>query len=324
MQSISNYQEKISNHFELLALNKEPKNLYEPIQYILSLGGKRLRPVLTLMATEVFDVDYTKALSAATAVEVFHNFSLIHDDIMDDAPLRRGNETVHEKWNINTGILSGDAMLILAYQFFEDYEPQIFQELAKLFSKTALEVCEGQQYDVDFETRDDVTIPEYLKMIEYKTAVLVGAAMKMGAIVAETSEENKNLIYDFGLNLGIAFQLQDDYLDAFGNPETFGKQVGGDIIENKKTYLYLKAIEFAQPEEKEQLLHLFSIQPNDNTDKINSVKDIFNQTGASEATQKTIQDYTFSAFETLEKMNISNDKKMILKTFGEKLMNRNV
>lgn len=324
MQSISNYQEKISNHFELLALNKEPKNLYEPIQYILSLGGKRLRPVLTLMATEVFDVDYTKALSAATAVEVFHNFSLIHDDIMDDAPLRRGNETVHEKWNINTGILSGDAMLILAYQFFEDYEPQIFQELAKLFSKTALEVCEGQQYDVDFETRDDVTIPEYLKMIEYKTAVLVGAAMKMGAIVAETSEENKNLIYDFGLNLGIAFQLQDDYLDAFGNPETFGKQVGGDIIENKKTYLYLKAIEFAQPEEKEQLLHLFSIQPNDNTDKINSVKDIFNQTGASESTQKAIQDYTFSAFETLEKMNISSNKKMILKAFGEKLMNRNV
>ncbi len=324
MQSISNYQEKISNHLEILTLNKEPKNLYEPIQYILSLGGKRLRPVLTLMATEVFDVDCTKALSAATAVEVFHNFSLIHDDIMDDAPLRRGNETVHEKWNINTGILSGDAMLILAYQFFEDYEPKIFQELAKLFSKTALEVCEGQQYDVNFETRDDVTIPEYLKMIEYKTAVLVGAAMKMGAIVAETSEENKNLIYDFGLNLGIAFQLQDDYLDAFGNPETFGKQVGGDIIENKKTYLYLKAIEFAKPEEKEQLLHLFSIQPNDNTDKINSVKDIFNQTGASEATQKAIQNYTFCAFETLEKMQISDDKKMVLKAFGEKLMNRNV
>ncbi len=324
MQSISNYQEKISNHLEILTLNKEPKNLYEPIQYILSLGGKRLRPVLTLMATEVFDVDCTKALSAATAVEVFHNFSLIHDDIMDDAPLRRGNETVHEKWNINTGILSGDAMLILAYQFFEDYEPKIFQELAKLFSKTALEVCEGQQYDVDFETRDDVTIPEYLKMIEYKTAVLVGAAMKMGAIVAETSEENKNLIYDFGLNLGIAFQLQDDYLDAFGNPETFGKQVGGDIIENKKTYLYLKAIEFAKPEEKEQLLHLFSIQPNDNTDKINSVKNIFNQTGASEATQKAIQNYTFCAFETLERMQISDDKKMVLKAFGEKLMNRNV
>jgi len=242
MRTISDYQDLISKHFESLNYQKEPSNLYEPIRYILSLGGKRLRPVLTLMATEVFDVDCQKALAAATAVEVFHNFSLIHDDIMDDAPLRRGNETVHEKWNINTGILSGDAMLILAYQYFEAYEPKIFQELAKLFSKTALEVCEGQQYDVDFETRDDVTIPEYLKMIEFKTAVLVGAAMKMGAIVAETTEENKKLIYDFGLNLGLAFQLQDDYLDAFGNPETFGKQVGGDIIENKKTYLYLKAM----------------------------------------------------------------------------------
>ncbi|TDP58825.1 polyprenyl synthetase family protein [Flavobacterium dankookense] len=324
MQSISYYQGIISSHFETLSLQKEPKNLYEPIEYILSLGGKRLRPVLTLLTSEIFDVECKKALDAATAVEVFHNFSLIHDDIMDDAPLRRGNETVHEKWNINTGILSGDAMLILAYQFFENYEPKTFRELAKLFSKTALEVCEGQQYDVDFETRDDVSIPEYLKMIEYKTAVLVGAAMKMGAIVAETSEENKNLIYDFGLNLGIAFQLQDDYLDAFGNPETFGKQVGGDIIENKKTYLYLKAIEFAKPEVKEQLLHLFSIQPNDNTDKIASVKEIFNQTGASEATQKAIQDYTFKAFETLEEMQISADKKTVLKAFGEKLMNRNV
>jgi geranylgeranyl diphosphate synthase type II len=324
MRSITDYQNSISSHFEKLTLDKEPNSLYEPIRYILSLGGKRLRPVLTLMATEVFDADCQEALAAATAVEVFHNFSLIHDDIMDDAPLRRGNETVHEKWNINTGILSGDAMLILAYQYFESYEPVTFQELAKLFSKTALEVCEGQQYDVDFETRDDVTIPEYLKMIQYKTAVLVGAAMKMGAIVAKTSQENASAIYDFGLNLGIAFQLQDDYLDAFGNPETFGKQVGGDIIENKKTYLYLKAMEFADADRKEQLLHLFSIQPSHNTDKINSVKEIFNQTGASEATQKAIQDYTFTAFDRLEKMNISTDKKAVLKAFGQNLMSRNV
>ena len=324
MHSISHYQELISQYFSELHLTKEPENLYKPIEYILSLGGKRMRPILTLMAAEVFDVDCKKALAAATAIEVFHNFSLVHDDIMDDAPLRRGNETVHEKWNINTGILSGDAMLILAYQHFEEYEPNIFRDLAKLFSKTALEVCEGQQYDVDFETRDDVTIAEYLKMIEYKTAVLVGAAMKMGAIVAETSEQNANLIYDFGLNLGIAFQLQDDYLDAFGDPKTFGKQVGGDIIENKKTYLYLKAIEFSQTEEKEQLLNLFSIQPSDNTDKISSVKEIFNQTKASEATQKAIQDYTFKAFETLEKMNISDEKKIMLRTFGENLMSRNV
>lgn len=324
MRAISQYQDIIQAHFEALNLTKEPNNLYEPIRYILSLGGKRLRPVLTLMATEVFDVDCEKAIPAATAVEVFHNFSLIHDDIMDDAPLRRGNETVHEKWDLNTGILSGDAMLILAYQFFENYEPVVFRDLAKLFSKTALEVCEGQQYDVDFETRDDVTIPEYLKMIEYKTAVLVAAAMKMGAIVAETSTENANAIYDFGLNLGIAFQLQDDYLDAFGDPETFGKQVGGDIIENKKTYLYLKALEFSKAEEKEQLLHLFSIHPSDNTDKIQSVKQIFTQTGADAATQQAIQDFTLKAFQTLDTMNISDDKKAVLRAFGNKLMSRNV
>jgi len=323
MLPINEYQEQFSLYLENQNFDKEPKNLYQPIDYILHLGGKRMRPVLTLMTADIFDIDYKLALPAAMAVEVFHNFSLVHDDIMDDAPLRRGNVTVHEKWNINTGILSGDAMLILAYQYFENYQPKTFRKLAKLFSKTALEVCEGQQYDVDFETRTDVTIPEYLKMIEYKTAVLVAAAMKMGAIIAQTSKENTNLIYDFGLNLGLAFQLQDDYLDAFGDPKTFGKQVGGDIIENKKTYLYLKALEFSKPEEQEQLLHLFSIQPEDNLDKINSVKEIFNSTGASAATQKAIQDFTLKAFETLEKIDISKDKKAMLKDFGENLMNRN-
>lgn len=324
MFAVAHYQEIISNHFNSIVQKKEPCNLYEPINYILSLGGKRLRPVLTLMSTEIFDVDCNKALAAATAIEVFHNFSLIHDDIMDAAPLRRGNETVHEKWDINRAILSGDAMLILAYQYFEEYDPAIFQQLAILFSKTALEVCEGQQHDVDFETRDDVTIPEYLKMIKYKTAVLVAAAMKMGAIVAETSIENANDIYHFGLNLGLAFQLQDDYLDAFGDPETFGKQVGGDIIENKKTYLYLKAIEFASTTQKDQLQHLFSIQPSDTKDKIILVKEIFDQSGASKATQEAIQNFTFKAFEILDKMNIGIDKKVVLKSFGEKLMNRSV
>lgn len=324
MHSIQQYQDFVLDFLNAQPKLREPKNLYEPIQYILGLGGKKIRPVLTLMSAEIFDADYSKALPAALAVEVFHNFSLVHDDIMDDAPLRRGNVTVHEKWNINTGILSGDAMLILAYQYFEQYEPAIFRELAKLFSKTALEVCEGQQWDVDFETRSDVTIPEYLKMIEYKTAVLVAAAMKMGAIVAETSVENGELIYDFGLNLGLAFQLQDDYLDAFGNPATFGKQIGGDIIENKKTYLYLKAIEFASAEEKAKLLQLFSVSLEENETKIEAVKSIFNTSGASSATQQAIQDYTLKAFATLDKMNVSADKKAILKSFGENLMNRNV
>ncbi|MGV7106619.1 polyprenyl synthetase family protein [Flavobacterium sp. U410] len=324
MQTITDYQNIISNHFKALSIVKEPKNLYDPIQYILGLGGKRIRPMLTLMIADILGSDVNKALPAATAVEVFHNFSLIHDDIMDEAPLRRGNQTVHEKWDLNTGILSGDAMLILAYQFFEHYEPKIFQQLAKLFSKTALEVCEGQQYDVDFETRDDVTIPEYLKMIEYKTAVLVGAAMKMGAIVAEANEEQANLVYDFGLNLGIAFQLQDDYLDAFGDPMTFGKQVGGDIIENKKTYLYLMAMQYADEEVKNQLFHLFSLKPNDPTEKIELVKNIFRNSSADEMTKKAIQNYTQKAMDTLEAMQIAENKKQILKAFGENLMNRTV
>ncbi|AWH84118.1 polyprenyl synthetase [Flavobacterium album] len=324
MHPIGHYQQIISDYFATTSLEKEPVNLYRPIQYIVSLGGKRMRPVLTLMAAEIFNADCRKALPAAIAVEIFHNFSLVHDDIMDDAPLRRGHQTVHEKWDLNTGILSGDAMLILAYRHFEEYEPEVFRSLAKLFSKTALEVCEGQQWDVDFEQRDDVTLPEYLRMIEYKTAVLVAAAMKMGAIVAQTTQENCDLIYDFGLNLGIAFQLQDDYLDAFGDPETFGKQVGGDIIENKKTYLYLKALAQANPYEKENLLQWFAIQPEDYTDKIVAVKNIFRHTGADAATKQAIEDYTLKAFATLEKMDISEDKKAMLKNFGLGLMGRKV
>jgi geranylgeranyl diphosphate synthase type II len=324
MHAINQYQDFFIIYLENNLRSKEPKNLYEPITYILGLGGKRIRPVLTLMTTEVFNVDYKKALPAAMAIEVFHNFSLVHDDIMDDAPLRRGHQTVHEKWDVNSGILSGDAMLILAYQYFEQYEPKTFMHLAKLFSKTALEVCEGQQWDVDFETRDDVTIPEYLKMIEYKTAVLVAAAMKMGAIIAETSDENANLIYEFGLNLGLAFQLQDDYLDAFGDPKTFGKQVGGDIIENKKTYLYLKAMSFSSKDEASQLMQVFSDRLDDNRDKINRVKNIFNNSGASKATQQAIEEYTYKAFVTLERMNIEEDKKAVLKAFGENLMSRKV
>jgi geranylgeranyl diphosphate synthase type II len=276
------------------------------------------------MTAEIFGGKAKDAMDAALSVEVFHNFSLVHDDIMDDAPLRRGQATVHEKWNINTGILSGDAMLIMAYQLFENYDAQTFQSLAKLFSKTALEVCEGQQYDIDFETRTDVTIPEYLKMIEYKTAVLVGAAMKMGAIVANTSIENQNGIYDFGRHLGVAFQLQDDYLDAFGNPETFGKQVGGDIIENKKTYLYLKALEFLNEDGKTELSTWFGSQPENPVEKIENVKQLFIDSGAQKATEDAVETYTKKAFGILETLNLDADKKAILKAFGTGLMTRNV
>ena len=322
MHSIENYRNQFISYLESKTATKKPVNLYEPITYILSLGGKRLRPVMVLMATELFGTDYSKAMDAALAIEVFHNFSLVHDDIMDDAPLRRGKETVHEKWDISTGILSGDAMLITAYQLFENYHGDMFRSLAQLFSKTAIEVCEGQQYDVDFETRDDVSIPEYLQMIEYKTAVLVGAALKMGAIIAGASNQEQHNIYDFGKNLGIAFQLQDDYLDAFGDPKTFGKQVGGDIIENKKTYLYLRAVELGSPVQRKEILDLYSIHPQNPEEKVNSIKQIFVSSGAGEATKKAIEGYTQKAFETLNSLEISTDKKVMLENFGENLMRR--
>ncbi|WP_417884797.1 polyprenyl synthetase family protein [Zunongwangia sp.] len=324
MLAISEYRDAFLNYLESKVKVKEPRNLYEPMAYILNLGGKRLRPILVLIGTEVFNADYKRALDAALAIEIFHNFSLVHDDIMDDAPLRRGKKTVHEKWGLNTGILSGDAMLINAYQLFENYEGSTFKELAQLFSKTATEVCEGQQYDIDFESRDDVSIPDYLKMIEYKTAVLVGASLQMGAIVAGASKESKDAIYQFGRLLGIAFQLQDDYLDAFGDPKTFGKQVGGDIIENKKTFLYLKSLEASTKEEAQQLEYLFSVTPSDNTEKIETVKSIFVQSGAANATQKEIENYTNSAFDVLEEIAIKDEYKKNLQEFGNMLMKRSV
>ena len=324
MQNIEFYQKQFLAYLENFSSFQEPKNLYNPIDYILKLGGKRLRPVLTLVTTEIFESDYQKALDAALSIEVFHNFSLVHDDIMDDAPLRRGKQTVHEKWDVNTGILSGDAMLILAYKLFENYEPNTFQALAKLFSKTALEVCEGQQYDIDFESRDDVTIPEYLKMIEFKTAVLLGAAMQMGAIVANASKQDQENIYNFGQNLGVAFPFQADYLDAFGDPQTFGKQLGGDIIENKKTYLYLKAIENSNSEDQHQLRSLFEISPGNTTEKIETVKQMYLDSGAAQSTKEIIEKYTQEAFKTLDALNIEETKKQILKAFGTSLMNRTV
>lgn len=324
MLSITQYRESFLEYLETTVAIKEPLNLYEPINYILHLGGKRLRPVLVLMSAEIFGASYKKALNAALAIEVFHNFSLIHDDIMDDAPLRRGKETVHEKWDVNTGILSGDAMLIYSYQLFEGYTGEMFKELMQLYNKTALQVCEGQQYDVDFESRDDVEIDDYLKMIEYKTAVLVAAALEMGAIIAEARPENKQGIYEFGRLLGIAFQLQDDYLDAFGDPETFGKQVGGDIKENKKTFLYLTALQMADAVEARQLEHLYSINPVEAGGKIEAVKQIFENSGASLRAREEIKKFTRRAFSALDELEIPDDKKELLREFGAGLMDRAV
>ena len=322
MKSIQKYQSHFIAHLNKFSLAREPKQLYDPVQYILNLGGKRLRPMLTLMTTDCFGGEISNALDASLAIELFHNFSLIHDDIMDKAPLRRGKQTVHEKWDINTGILSGDAMLIMAYKLLESYNSKYFKQLTTLFSNTALEVCEGQQYDINFETRVDVSVQDYVKMVKYKTAVLVGTAMQMGAILAEANNEDQKRCYDFGINLGIAFQLKDDYLDAFGNPENFGKQLGGDIIENKKTYLFLKAMELGSDDLKNKLSDLFEKCSVNNDQKIVQVIEVYNKSGAKKATERAIENYTTAAFDLLNLLDIESSKKQVLIDFGTQLMTR--
>lgn len=325
MQSILNYTEVFNNYLnESPYLKTEPQSLHEPIEYLLNLGGKRIRPALVLFSADLFELPLEKALDAAMAVEVFHNFSLMHDDIMDEAPLRRQHETVHMKWDVNTAILSGDAMLIWAYQCFESYDEKAFYKLMKLFSKTAKEVCVGQQYDMDFESRELVSIDEYIEMIRLKTAVLVACAFQMGGIIAEASIEDQTKLYEFGQNLGIAFQIQDDLLDAFGDPRSFGKQIGGDIIENKKTFLYLKALELASEIDRKQLLHLFSINPKDASSKVETVKQIYNQYNIKTEAAKSIESYTRSALAALDGLNIKVNKKAQLKSFAEELMQRKV
>lgn len=323
MKIIETYKEDFVGYLNEKISIKEPANLYEPIHYILQLGGKRLRPILTLMTCEIFNGRVEQAYDAALAIEIFHNFTLVHDDIMDSAPIRRGFETVHKKWDINTGILSGDAMLIIAYQCFENYEPFVYKKLMRLFSKTALEVCEGQQLDIDFENRNDVTIPMYLKMITYKTSVLVAAAMKMGAIIAKVDAEEAERIYHFGLNLGIAFQLQDDYLDTFGDKAIFGKQIGGDIAENKKTFLYLKALEICGIEDREKLINFYASRVQSET-KVREVTRIFEKNNIPEIIKNEIELYTNAAFKELENLYITKEKKELLKNFGLELMKRTI
>ena len=282
-----------------------------------------MRPALVLMSCEACGGNYREALNAALAIEVFHNFSLVHDDIMDEAPLRRGKETVHKKWNLNTAILSGDAMMILAYQLFESYPPVKFKTMAALFSKTALEVCQGQQHDIDFETQNDVTINDYLKMIKYKTAVLVAASLKMGAIIADASHENAKYIYDFGLNLGIAFQLQDDYLDVYGSKD-FGKRKAGDIIENKKTWLYLKTLQLADKNDTEHLSKLYDEITIDEVEKVEKVLGFFNKYNIASLIENEIAFYTTKALRSCEKSSLSGNFKEEFKDLAHNLMYRTI
>ena len=276
-----------------------------------------------MMSGAAYGADLNDTLGAAMAVEVFHNFTLMHDDVMDQAPLRRGHATVHEKWNLNTALLSGDAMLIMAYQSLELYPDTVFKQLTSLLSKTAIEVCEGQQYDMDFETNPNVSQKDYIEMIRLKTAVLVGCALKMGAIIGKASEKDQVALYDFGIQLGLAFQLQDDYLDAFGNQETFGKKIGGDILEDKKTILYHLALKKATPDQRKSLQFLLGGEANLGEDqKINSVKSIFEETGAKSDVNELIQHHANMALLQLEKLSISTAQKNRFVALKDWLMQR--
>ena len=319
MTSTTNLHEVIERGLGKIAYPNSPSKLYRPIEYVMGLGGKRMRPILLLMAYQLFDENIEKAISPALGIEIFHNFTLLHDDIMDNAPIRRGKQTVHEKWDNNIAILSGDTMLVQAYQLLSDVDKSIVKEVLTVFNKAAIQVCEGQQWDMDFETQKEVSLQEYLKMIENKTAVLFGATLQIGAITAGASKENQNNLYHFGLNMGIAFQLKDDLLDVFGNPDEFGKQIGGDIMANKKTFLYLKALQLANESQQENL-HKFFNAKEESEEKVIGVKAIFTDLDIPKHTKDMMRAYYTKAMRHLNA--IDSDNKAPLIAFSEKLMDR--
>lgn len=303
---------------------QSPQGLYEPVNYIMQLGGKRMRPVLLLMAMNLFEEEVKKGLPGAHAIEVFHNFSLVHDDIMDAADLRRGKPTVHKKYDENTGILSGDAMLVLAYSAIAKLPIAIVPQALNIFNDTALGVCEGQQYDMEFETRSEVALEEYIKMITLKTAVLLEGAMKIGALAAGGTESDQFHIGSFARKLGIAFQIQDDILDTFGDPEKFGKRIGGDIVNNKKTLLVIKAQELATEPDQKLLGELMSTTEGDEELKIETVRSIFERSGSLAFAQKLKAEYQAEAMDHLTKVEVAEDRKGIIRQFSADLFEREV
>lgn len=304
------------------AFGQQPGELYEPIRYTVELGGKRIRPILTLMSCELFGGKKEEALSQAIAIEFFHNFTLIHDDIMDNAPIRRGKETVFKKWNPNIAILSGDTLFALAYQYAQQARIDILADTLAVFSKTAIEVCEGQQFDLNYENSNDVSVEEYIEMIRLKTAVLFGASLKIGALVGGASKEDADALYDFGINIGLGFQLKDDLLDTFGNEKVFGKKTGGDIISNKKTYLYLQALEVAGERSKAELIELYNSNDVSYEDKIKRVKEIFAQIKVDQAANELIDAYYLEGMKRLDGINIDETKKEILRDVAHRMIDR--
>jgi len=322
MHSIEQLQTIVNKAIADTKYTSEPAELYEPISYLMQLGGKRMRPVLVLISTELFGADVLKALDAAIGIELFHNFTLMHDDIMDKAPLRRGNPTVHVKWNESAAILSGDVMFVEAYKLMIKVEDSILRDVLDIFSDTASGVCQGQQADMNFEKRDHVSLDEYIEMIRLKTAVLLAGSMQIGALIGGAEKEQADLLYEFGENLGLAFQLQDDILDVYGDPEKFGKQVGGDILADKKTFLLIKARELAKGEtalELDKWLNNSDVIPEN---KVNAITTIYNSIGVRKLAEAEMENYVLRALNALDKIAVDNSRKELLRKFAEHLLIR--
>lgn len=324
MFTASQLLDKINTHISEIQYTRTPEGLYNPVKYVLSLGGKRIRPVLMLLAYNLYREDVVSIYSPATAIEIYHNYTLLHDDLMDRADMRRGKATVHKVWNDNTAILSGDAMLVLAYQHMAQCPSSYLKEVMDLFSLTALEICEGQQMDMDFEQRNDVDEEEYLEMIRLKTAVLLAASLKIGAILGGASREDANGLYDFGMQIGVAFQLQDDLLDVYGDPEVFGKKIGGDILCNKKTYMLIKALERANKEQLTLLNGWITAEAYHPEEKIASVTDLYNQIGVKAVCENKMREYYTRAMNSLQTVSVTEDKKNELKKLMKHLMYREI
>lgn len=322
MNRIAEFKTFINQLIQEQNFQRQPQALYAPIDYVMMQDGKRLRPILTLLACDLFGGDLQLAKYPALAIEVFHNFTLVHDDIMDDAPLRRGFETVYKKWNSNIAILSGDTMFAMAYQYAVKTAPDRIPLILNVFSKAAIEVCEGQQLDMDFELQRTVTIDDYIQMITLKTAVLLGASLQIGAIAAYADAANIENIYQFGIHLGIAFQLQDDMLDVYGSQDKFGKKNGGDIVANKKTYIYLKALELANAEQKQLLENLYQSAATDNGQKIKTVTSIFDALNIKDHVSELMQKYYDQSFQFLDNTTADKDKIALAKDFARQLYNR--
>lgn len=313
---------KVNEALDNLVYDRQPASLYDPIKYVLSIGGKRVRPVLTMLSYNLYKDDPLSIMSQAIGLETYHNFTLLHDDLMDHADMRRGHETVHKKWDANRAILSGDTMLLQAFERVEDCDPAKLPAVFKVFIQTTLEIGEGQQLDVEFETRNDVTEDEYIEMIRLKTSVLLACACKVGAIMADAPAEDIENIYTFGEKLGLAFQLQDDLLDVYGDPAVFGKNIGGDITSNKKTYMLINAVNRANPVQREQLMKWIDAEEFDRNEKVKAVTELYNEIGIRELCEQKIEAYYQESLVYLAKINLPEERKAELKAYAAEMMKR--